>query len=317
MLFRVRRGSRAPEAAVDRATQAPLVSPPVVAIRDDFDRSRIPVLGPIPRYTPPGFERRRLSNGLELRIVERHDLPIVTSDLVIKSGETLAPRGKEGLASIAVGLLDEGTKSRNALQIAGELAEIGSTLGAAGDLESSAVSLTTLTRHLNQALELYADVILNPTFPERELERLKIQRLAQLKARADDAEQTAEAIFPRLVYGLDHPYGRPDLGTAASVQSITRDDAVAFCKQIMVPANAALVVVGDVDPDKITAALEARLGGWAGGPAPRQPETSTAGGAARASKHDLPARQAGRRAVGLDHGPDRRRASHLTSSHSR
>ena len=74
-----------------------------------------------------------------------------------------------------------------------------------------------------------------------------------------------------MIYGLDHPYGRPDLGTPASVQSITRDDAVAFYKQIMVPANAALVVVGDVQPDQITAALEARLAAWPPGPAPASP----------------------------------------------
>ena len=79
-----------------------------------------------------------------------------------------------------------------------------------------------------------------------------------------------------MIYGPDHPYGRPDLGTAASVQSITRDDVVAFCKQIMVPANAALVVVGDVQPDSITAALESRLGAWAAGAAPPQPDTSVA-----------------------------------------
>ena len=123
-------------------------------------------------------------------------------------------------------------------------------------------------------------MILNPSFPEKELERLKLQRLAQLKARADDPEQTAAAVFPRLIYGPDHPYGRPDLGTPASVKSITRDDAVAFCKRIMVPGNAALVVVGDVQPDAITAALEARLGAWPPGPAPRQPPTSIAAGPA-------------------------------------
>ncbi len=167
--------ARAPESAVDPVTQTPLANPPVTVINDAFDRSHMPVLGSTPKYIPPGFDRRKLSNGLELRIVERHDLPIVTLDLVVKSGETLTPKGKEGLASIAVGLLDEGTKSRNALEIAGELAEIGSALGASGDLESSAVSLTTLTRHLSQALDLYADVILNPTFPEKELARLKIR----------------------------------------------------------------------------------------------------------------------------------------------
>ena len=111
---------------------------------------------------------------------------------------------------------------------------------------------------------------MNPSFPEKELDRLKLQRLSQLKARADDAEQTAAAVFPRLIYGPDHPYGRPDLGTPASVRSITRDDVVAFYKRIMVPGNAALVVVGDVQPDTIAAALEARLASWAG-PGPASP----------------------------------------------
>ncbi len=263
--------SRPPEAAVDPKTQAPLASPPVALIKDEFDRSVMPPLGPIPHYAPPRFERRRLTNGLELRIVERHDLPIVTLDLVVKSGETLASRGKEGLASIAVGLLDEGTKSRNALQLAGELAEIGSSLGASGELEASTVSLTTLARHLERGMDLFADVILNPSFPDKDLSRLKRERLAQLKARVDDPEQIATDVFPRLIYGLDHPYGRPQLGTAASVQSLTRDDAVAFYKKIMVPGNASLIVVGDVRTDAIAQGLEARLRSWQPGPVPENP----------------------------------------------
>ncbi len=195
----------------------------------------------------------------------------MTFDLVVKSGETLSPKGKEGLASFTASLLDEGTKTRTALQLAGELAEIGASLGASGDLESTTVSLTTLTRHLDQALDLYADLLLNPSFPDKELNRLKLQRLAQLKARADDPEQTAGAVFPRLIYGPNHPYGRPDLGTPESVQSITREDAIAFYRQIMVPGNAAMVVVGDVQPDTITAALETRLRAWARGPVPQPP----------------------------------------------
>ncbi len=268
--------SRPPEIAVDPAKQAALVDLPPTSVHDEFDRSKMPALGPPPPYVPPAFERRTLSNALELLIVERHDLPIVTVDLIVKSGETLTPKGKEGLGSIAAGMLDEGTKSRTALQVAGELAEIGAALGADGGLESTSVSLTTLTRHLDQALDLYADVILNPSFPEKELTRLKLERLAQLQARADDPEQIAADIFPRLIYGLDHPYGRPELGTPSSIQSITRDDAVAFCRRIMVPANAALVVVGDVRPEAITAALEGRLRTWAPGPIPAQPSVSMA-----------------------------------------
>ena len=263
--------SRPPEVPVDRSRQEPLVNPPVADVKDQFDRSAAPRLGPIPRYVPPRFDKRKLSNGLELRIVERHELPIVTFDLVIKSGETLTPRGKEGLGSITASMLDEGTKSRTALQVAGELAEIGATMGAAGELESTTVSLTTLTRHLERALDLYADVLLNPSFPDKEVNRLKLQRLAQLKARADDAEQTAAAVFPQLIYGPDYPYGRPDIGTLESVRSITREDVVAFYKRIMVPGNAALVIVGAIVPDAVVAALESRLRAWAPGPLPPPP----------------------------------------------
>ena len=112
----------------------------------------------------------------------------MTVDLVVKSGETLAPKGKEGLASLAASLLEEGTKSRTSLQLAGELSEIGAILSAAGGLESTAVSLTTLTRHQDHALDLFADVVRNPSFPDKELDRLKLQRLSHLKARTDDPE---------------------------------------------------------------------------------------------------------------------------------
>ncbi len=263
--------SRPPETAVDRAQQAPAAGPAVAEVKDEFDRSKMPRLGPTPHYVPPTFQRRTLSNGLEVRIVERHDLPIVTLDLIVKSGETITPKGKEGLCSIAASLLDEGTKTRDALQLAGELAELGAALGAAGELESTTISLTTLTRHLGAALPLFTDVIMNPSFPEKELKRLKLQRLAQLKARGDDAEQIAGDVCPRLIYGVDHPYGRPDLGTPASVESLTRDDAIAFYQRIMVPGNAALVVVGDLQPDEIIRSLDERLRAWAPGPVPPQP----------------------------------------------
>jgi zinc protease len=267
--------SRPAEVAVDPNARVPLANAPVLAVKDDFDRSVMPPLGPTPRYDPPRFEKRRLPCGLEIWIVERHELPIVTLDLVVKSGETLTPKGKEGLASIAFSLLDEGTRTRSALDIAGELAELGSSLKAEGGLESSTISLTTLSRHLERGLDLFADVILNPSFPARELRRLKLERLAHLKARADDAEQTAAAVFPRLIYGLDHPYGRPELGSAASVESLDRDDVVAFHKKVLVPGNATLVVVGDVETGAIMRALERRFQQWQPGPVPESPAVST------------------------------------------
>ncbi len=154
---------------------APATPPPSVEIKDAFDRSAMPPLGPTPRFQPPRFQRRRLSNGLELRCgSSRRELPIVTVDLVVKSGETLAPRGKEGLASLAASLLEEGTASRTTMQLAGELAEIRPRpLEAAAGLESTSISLTTLSRHMDRGLDLFADVLRNPSFPDKELDRLR------------------------------------------------------------------------------------------------------------------------------------------------
>ena len=288
-------------AAADRPREAasnpPAAPPPASEIKDDFDRSKMPPLGPTPRYQPPRFDRRRLSNGLELRVIERHELPIVTVDLVVKSGETLTPRGKEGLASLAANLLEEGTSSRTTMQLAGELAEIGSTIDAAGGLESTTVSLTTLSRTSTAASTCSPTSCGIPSFPEKELERLKLQRLSHLRSIADDPEETSQNVFPRLIYGPDYPYGRPDLGTPASVKSIARDDVIAFYRRIMVPGNAALVVVGDVQPDAIAAALGGPPAELVARPGAAGPDArADPGSAGRAA--GVPHRQVQRTAVG-------------------
>ncbi|MGP0064668.1 MAG: M16 family metallopeptidase [Isosphaeraceae bacterium] len=263
--------ARPPEVADDRKRSVPQGLVPAQPIADGFDRAVMPGLGPKPRFVPPRVERRRLANGLELLIVERHGLPLVHFRLAVKAGETLTPKGKEGLGSITASLLDEGTRSRSALQLAGELSDIGASLGTYGALEYTTVDLSMLARHLERGLDLYADVILNPAFDATELGLLKTERLVNLIARGDDAQRLARDVCPRLIYGPDHPYGRPEWGTPGSIQSITRDDVVAFYRKIFVPGNAVLVVVGDVRNDAITAALEARFGTWTPGPIPRQP----------------------------------------------
>lgn len=120
-------------------------------------------------------------------------------------------------------------------------------------------------------LDLYADVILNPSFGDGEYLRLKLRRLAELKDRADYAVQIAEDVLPRLLYHPDHPYARARLGTRESVTSITREDIVEFHARHYVPGNASLVVVGDVQTERLAAALESRFGRWPPGPIPPSP----------------------------------------------
>jgi zinc protease len=258
---------RAAEPPVDPKAQAPMAKPPVLVVKDDFDRRLKPVPGPTPKFVPPTVVRRKLSNGLEVLIAERHALPILAMNLVVKGGESLTPPGKEGLASLTTSLMTEGTTTRDSLAIAGASAEIGASIGAGADLEGMSLSLSTLSSTVPKALELFADVLLRPSFPEKDLERLRIQELGALLRQADNAQTIASIVFPKLLYGASHPYGRPRSGTPKSIKGLTRDDAVAFHKRLFVPNNAALIVVGDTTPDAIIPQLEAALKVWTPGEA--------------------------------------------------
>jgi zinc protease len=257
------------EAAV--AKNDPLPPVPDELIVDSLDRSVRPKLGPTPHFIPPRFERCRLTNGLELLIVERHDVPLATFNLVIKSGETLVPKGKEGLGPLAVGLLSAGTLTRTERELSSALSDFGASFEANCGPDSCSAKLTVLTRHLTDGLDLFADMILNPAFPETSLTKHKLQQATDASASADDTTENAESVLRKLVYGPDHPYSRPTSGSVESVQSITRDDVESFYRRAFVPGNAVLIVAGDVRNAAIQAALEARFGGWAPGPVPQTP----------------------------------------------
>lgn len=261
---------RPPEVDVDRKGQVDVVAE-APSISDSFDRSRMPEVVGVPAFTPPAIVRRTLSNGLEVLIVERHNLPILSLRLIARGGENLEPAGKEGLADLTTALMTEGTAAMTSLELAGALSDIGATLGASSDIESSALQLTTLTKHADRALGLFADVLLRPSFPEKELERLRKQKLAGLASRGDDAESVAGLVFAKVLYGREHPYGRVD--SVKTVESLSRDDVVAFHQRLFLPNNAALAVVGDTTPDAIVARLEAALKDWKPGTAPAAPST--------------------------------------------
>ncbi len=250
---------------VDRSSQV-AITPEPPPIEDTFDRGQMPGLAETPSFSPPPFERRRLSNGLEVLIAERRNLPIVTLGLVFKGGQALDPAGKEGQTAMMADLLTEGTESLDSLALAGALAEIGSSLSASSDRDSTRLSLTTLTKNIDRGLELFADVLLNPSFPEKELERLRKEKLAALLQRKDSPAAIAGTVFPKLLFGADHPYGRID--TVASVEAIERAGIVASYEQLFQPDNAQLLVAGDVTADEIVARFETILGDWKSKSAP-------------------------------------------------
>jgi zinc protease len=223
---------------------------------------------PDPMFKLPQIQRRKLSNGLEVLIVEQHELPVVNMNLVLRTGAAADPQDRAGLASLTAALIDEGTKTRSSQEISNQLAAIGARLSTGSDFDNSAMNLLTLSKHLDRALEIYSDVVTNPSFPENELELQRKTRLGNLMQRRDDANAIASNVYASLLYGRNHPYGHPAIGDEQSVRALTNDDVRRFYETYYRPNNAALIVAGDVIPATLMPKLERAFANWKRGDVP-------------------------------------------------
>ena len=234
------------------------------------DRSHPPTLGPAPTLNLPAIQKRALSNGLPVWIIESHQVPIAQINVVVLSGSADDPAGKFGVGSLTAAMLDEGAGTRSALEIADVVEGLGATLATTSSFDSSAIRLNVPVARLQDALPLLADVALRPTFTGADLERLRQERLTALLQARDDPSSIAAAAFARLVFGA-HRYGTGAIGTEATVAAFTAGDLKSFHAAHYVPSNAALIVVGDVRSDALLPLLEQQFGGWKG---PAHPRTS-------------------------------------------
>jgi zinc protease len=223
---------------------------------------------PDPLFKLPKIERRKLSNGLEVLIVEQHEVPVVNMNLIVKTGSAADPQDRAGLANFTSALIDEGTKTRSSLDISNQLAAIGARLRAESGFDSSGLNLLTLTKHLDQALDIYSDVITNPTFPASEFEMQRKQRLAGLLQRRDNANAIAASVYASLLYGHNHPYGHSAGGDEQSLRAVMQDDVRHFYETYYRPNNATLIVAGDVQPTTLIPKLEHAFAGWKRGEVP-------------------------------------------------
>jgi predicted Zn-dependent peptidase len=226
------------------------------------DRSKPPAVGPAPSLKLPPITKRTLSNGLQVWVIGVHKVPTVHLELAIRTGVAADPPGKFGLASLTADMLDEGAGTRSALQISDDIDYLGASLETAAAPDATYVELHVPVARLGEALPIMADVVMRPAFPDAELKRLREERLATLLEMEDDPEQLVTVAFPRLVFGEQHRYGSPILGTAASLKSFTVADLKAFHAGQFNPANAVLVVAGDVAADTVIPQIEQALGSW-------------------------------------------------------
>jgi zinc protease len=212
-------------------------------------------------YAMPPVQRTLLPNGLVLLASEEHSLPFVTLQLLIDSGSRRDPSGEEGLAYLTARGLPLGTSGRTVNQINEELDFMGASLNSSSGRDYVTLSLRILKKDLDKGLDLFMEVLTQPTFPEEEIHREVEKTLAAIQSEEDQPEEVAEKAFLRALF-LGSPYGHPVEGTKESVSKLTRDPVVRFYRSYYHPNNAVLTIVGDITDDEIKSKLIPRLEKW-------------------------------------------------------
>jgi predicted Zn-dependent peptidase len=190
--------------------------------------------------------------------------------LSFDAGNAGDDRVKPGTQALMLSLLDEGTKTRSATEIAESVERLGASIGAGAGMDRTRVSMSALVPNLAASLDLMADIVRNPEFAPAELERVRQMQLARIRQEGTQPQAIALRELPPLMYGKDHPYGVPftGSGTTDGVKSVTRDDLVAFHRRWIRPDNASVFVVGDTSLAELLPLLESRFGSWT---APAEP----------------------------------------------
>jgi len=239
-----------------------------VPARAALDRNTAPTPGPAPKTRIPTWTRTRLSNGADLVVTEKHDLPLVSFTINFVGGATtFEPAGKTGVAALTAQMLSEGTATKTGEQLADAQQLLGTSVGAGVGGESGVVRFTALKEQFAPALALVADMLEHPAFPPDALERLRGRTLVGLQQQKDQPNAISGKVFAKVLYGDAHPYGR--VPTEETVRAITRDDVVAFHRAYFQPGRAVITVTGDVDPATVRRTVEQALAAWpAGGERP-------------------------------------------------
>ncbi len=262
-----------PGDVVDVSTaQEGYVSPELPAVAKKYktskstvDRSKgVPQTTEFPQLSFPKLQRTTLSNGLSVIVAERKGIPVVQMSMEIGSGYTADQGRKLGTASFTMSMLDEGTKSYDSIAFSERAASLGANIGAGASLDGGNVYLSALSEQLAPSMDLFAEVVLAPSFADADIERVRAQWIAGIKQEKARPNSLAQRLLPPLMYGKDHPYAIPfsGTGTEASIMSLSREDLVAFHRDHLRPDNATLIVVGDTSLEKILPEIEKRFGQW-------------------------------------------------------
>jgi zinc protease len=235
-----------------------------------LDRSLPPAAGRMRPFRFPPFLRRTLSNGLQVLAARQGAVPLLSLELVLPAGGQLDPEGKAGLATLTASAIDEGTARRSSIEIAAGVERLGGSLTTGADWDEGYLGIGVLSEHRRAALDLLAEVLSEPVFPEHEVERLRRQRLGEILRRSQDPSTLAEERLAREIFA-GTPFAYPLIGTEESVGALDRAALVDFYQRYYTLRGAALIAVGDLDPEEVFREVEAAFGA-ASPEAPAAPE---------------------------------------------
>ena len=205
--------------------------------------------------------RNVLPNGLTVLVLDQPFLPMVTINILVKAGAVKDPEGRGGLSSMVAQMLDEGTRTRSATQIAQQIEFIGGEMNFGGGEDFSTGTLRVLKKDMHLGFTLISDVLMNPAFPEREVERVRSEVLGELQGEGDQPAILADKAFHTIVFG-SHPYGRPANGTPKSVSQILRKHLLEFHRTHYLPSTTVIAVVGDIRNDEALNLIKKHFGAW-------------------------------------------------------
>ena len=229
------------------------------------DRSKLPDVAEVAKLDFPAIERGTLSNGIELVYARRDAVPLTRVAVSFDAGNAADPKAKLGTQSLMLALIDEGTTSRNSIQLAEQQERLGARINANASMDRTIVSLSALTPNLAPSLDLLSDIVRNPAFAPAEVERLRGEQLARIAAEMTQPQGLALRALPPLLYGTAHPYGVPLTGTGdpEAVKTVTRGELVAFHNAWLRPEKAKILVVSDRPLAEIQPQIERAFGNWA------------------------------------------------------
>ncbi|HEY8144054.1 MAG TPA: pitrilysin family protein [Kofleriaceae bacterium] len=246
--------------------------PQYAAAAAGADRKAMPEVGAMKAPVFPTFERAKLSNGLEVVLAERHEIPKVELGIYLDGGYAADSLAAPGTARLAMDMLDEGTQTRDALAISEALSRLGATLNSGANLDQNVVTMSALSANLDDSLALFADVLLNPAFKDQDLSRLKKLQIAAIQREKASPVNLGLRVAPPLLYGAGHAYAVPfsGSGTPESVEKLQRTDLAKFHSAWFKPNHAYLIVVGDTNMATVKPKLEKLLGSWKSGDVPKK-----------------------------------------------